>query len=126
MRSSRPIKWSFRKLQNGEEEDGQPDGIFVSLERSVSFEENDDNARVGTLAEMKAQLDAAALKFEGYLHCRRLVLLDFYGTDLGEDEVPGLLESIEVPMSVDEVWRTVRDWVSEDDYNVGYEHLYSR
>jgi hypothetical protein len=126
LHSSRPIKWSFRKVQPHEEGD-QRTGIIVSHQRSMMFEDTDDaDARTGTSSEMKVQLAAAAAKFEGYLDCRRLVLLDFYGTDLCEDDIPLLLEGIAVPTIIDEVWRTVRDWISADDYQIGYDRLYNR
>lgn len=124
VRSLKPIKWSFRKAHPGEEDDGRK-GIIVVHEQSMTLEDTDDaDARVGTSTEMRAQLEAAAAKFEGYSHCQRLVLLDFYGTDLWEDDIPVLLEGIAVPTVIDEVWRTIRDWVSADDYQIGYERIY--
>jgi hypothetical protein len=126
IRSAKPIKWSFRRVQPGEEEDERP-GVIVVHEQTMTLEDTDDaDARVGTSSEMKAQLEAAAAKFEGYSQCRRLVLLDFYGTNLWEDDIPVLLEGITIPIVIDEVWRTIRDWISADDYQIGYERIYNR
>jgi hypothetical protein len=75
---------------------------------------------------MQAQIDAAAAKFERYPEPTKVVLLDFYSEELWEDDVPPAFDSIGVPPLIDEVWRTIRDWVSADDFRVGYERLFHR
>jgi hypothetical protein len=126
VRSAKPIKWSFRKAQPGEEEDDRR-GIIVTHMQPMTFDDTDDaDARKGTSLQMEAQLEAAAAKFDTYSRCQRLVLLDFYGTDLLEDDIPALLGGLTVPIVIDEVWRSVRDWISADDYQIGYERIFSR
>jgi hypothetical protein len=121
--SANPIRWWFRKAQPGEPEVEQK-GITVTLEDSITLEDMDGpDARGGTLLEMKAQLESAAAKFANYSQCHRVVLLDFYGSHLWEDDIPPLLKELSVPDVIDEVWRSVRDWISEDDYQIGYERL---
>ena len=96
--SAKPIKWSFRKAQPGEEEDDRR-GIIVTHMQPMTFDDTDDaDARTGT----SLQMEAAAAKFETYSHCRRLVLLDFYGTDLWEDDIPALLGGLTVPIVIDD------------------------
>src|ERR1700733_4814995 len=126
VRSAKPIKWSFRKASPGEEEEERP-GITVIHEHWMTLEDTDDaDARAGTSLQMKTQLEAASAKFEGYSQCQKLVLLDFYGTDLWEDDIPVLLAGITIPGVIDEVWRTIRDWISSDDYQIGYERIFDR
>jgi hypothetical protein len=120
-----PIRWSIRRVQPGEYEDERT-GIMVVQEQPMMLENIDGaEAREGTVLQMKGQLEAAAAKFEGYSSCRRLVLLDFYGTDLWEDDIPALLKGMTIPVVVDEVWRTIRDWISPDDYEIGYERIHN-
>jgi hypothetical protein len=123
IRSRTPLRWSFRKVPAGELEN-ESAGIIVSHQQSMSLD--DDDARAGTTSQTQIQLEAAAAKFSNYSKCRRLVLLDFYGTDLGEDDIPGLLKYLTIPSEIDEVWRTVRDWTSEDTYDIGYNRLHPR
>jgi hypothetical protein len=126
VRSAKPIRWSFRTVHPGEEEDDRR-GIVVTHMQPMTLQDNGDaEARTGTSLQMEAQLEAASAKFETYSHCQRLVLLDFYGTDLWEDDIPALLEAIAVPIVIDEVWRTIGDWISADDYQIGYERIFSR
>jgi hypothetical protein len=37
-----------------------------------------------------------------------------------------MMNKILIPEGIDEIWRTTRDWVSADDYEVGYDRLYKR
>jgi len=120
------ISWSLRKSAPGEEETERR-GIVVSQVGEMSFDDPDfDEARAGMPAEIQAQLTAAAAKFSEYSNHLRLVLLDFYSNELWEDDVPPMMNAILVPDTVDEIWRTIRDWVSEDEYEVGYERLFQK
>ena len=65
---------------------------------------------------MAKQLTHAAPKFSAYAHARKVVLLDFYGDSLFEDDIPPLLSRTSVPDCIDEIWMTTREWVSEDEY----------
>jgi hypothetical protein len=75
---------------------------------------------------IRAELETAAAKFGAYSNDRRLVLLDFYGDQLWEDDILPLVEGTSIPGEIDEVWRTVRAWVSADGYEIGYDRLYAR
>lgn len=125
VRRAKPIHWSFRKAFP--EEFGERKGIVVIHEKRMTFEDFDDgDAKVGTSSKMQFQINAAASKFERYATHQKLVLLDFYGDSLCEDNIRPLLEGISIPESIDEIWRTVRDWISEDDYEIGYDRLFKR
>jgi hypothetical protein len=118
-----PIGWRFRRA-NPDEHDGRA-GIAVVQSDSMGFEEFDnESAKVGTAAAMEAELSAAVLKFDSYTEARKVVLLDFYGDELSEDDVPPLLERIAVPDNIDEIWMTGRDWVSEDEFEIVYMRIF--
>jgi hypothetical protein len=122
-RSKEPISWSLRKALPGEDQEERK-GLTIIEKQSISFDDLDnEEAKVGTTAEINIQLRAAALKFEGNAGQRRLVLLDFYGEELTEDDIPLLFGGITIPEAIDEVWRTVRDWISHNDYKTGYNRL---
>jgi len=125
-RSAQPIGWSFRDIEPGEEEDNLK-GIVVSEFGSMALDASErEEAIAGVPLVIQEQLEAAAAKFRGYDKHLRLVLLDFYSEGLWEDDIPPMMENILVPESVDEIWRTIRDWVSPDDYEAGYERLFMR
>jgi hypothetical protein len=85
-----------------------------------------EDAKAGTASETQSQLNAAATKFVAYLNDRKLVLLDFYGDELSEDDIPALWGGIFVPVEIDEIWRTIHNWASAEDYEIGYDRLYER
>jgi hypothetical protein len=125
-RSNEPIAWSFRRLLPGEEEVPRR-GIVVNHVRSMSFDDSDREEALAELpSRMQDQIDAAAAKFDRYHEPTRVVLLDFYSEELWEEDVTPAFGTIRIPPVVDEVWRTIRDWVSADDYRVGYERLFRR
>ncbi len=121
-----PIPWSFRVIEPGEEEDTF-EGIVVSEFGSITLDGSErEEALAGIPLEIQEQVDAAAEKFRGYEMQLKLVLLDFYSEELREDDIPPMMESILIPDGVDEIWRTIRVWVSPDDYEVGYDRLHMR
>ena len=103
-------------------------GVVVShVDDELTLEVFDtDEAKLGTVAEMQKQLENASLKFADYSDARRLVLLDFYGTELHEDDIPPILAAISIPAVIDEIWMTVKDWISHDDFQIGYERIFVR
>jgi hypothetical protein len=93
----------------------------------ATFEDfNRDEAIAGTAAAMERELAEAATKFIGYEAARKVVLLDFYGNELSEEDIPPLLERIVLPQVINEIWMTKQVWVSEDDFEIGFERLFSR
>jgi hypothetical protein len=125
LRGSSPVHWVFRQADVYEY--GERKGIVVVHEDSMSFEVvSDDIAKAGTTAAMQEQLAGASKKFESYSDARRVTLLDFYGTDLWEDDIPPLLPKVTIPPNIDEIWMSKREWTSEDEFEIGYERLFIR
>ncbi len=75
---------------------------------------------------MQKQLESTAKKLSGHADARKAVLLDFYGNKLHEDDIPPLLALVVIPSLIDEVWMTVKDWISHDEYKIGYERFFVR
>ena len=73
---------------------------------------------------LKEQLENASRKFLAHQDKRKVVLLDFFGDELTEDDIPPMIESIAVPPNIDEIWRTKQVWISEDDFEIGYERIF--
>jgi hypothetical protein len=127
MRSQTPVPWDFRRA-NSYDDSGTRRGVVVIHQGPMMGLEdfNLDDAIVGTAAAMERELAEAATKFVGYEAARKVVLLDFYGDELCEDDVPPLLSRIVFPKTIDEIWMTKQVWVSEDDFEIGFERLLSR
>jgi hypothetical protein len=126
IRRAQPIEWSFRVIEPGEEEEDFK-GIAINEFGSMGLDGSErEEAVVGIPLEIQEQLNAAVEKFRRYENQLKLVLLDFYSEELWEDDIPPMMKSILIPEGVDEIWRTVRDWVSANDYEVGYDRLYIR
>jgi len=126
LRSSTPVPWYFRRA-NTYDDYGTRKGIVVIHEDPMmtTFEDfNLDEAIVGTAAAMERELAEAATKFIGYEAARKVVLLDFYGNELSGEDIPPLLERIVLPQVIDEIWMTKQVWVSEDDFETGFERLF--
>jgi hypothetical protein len=125
VRSLSPVNWVFRKA--GGHEHGEHRGIVVSYQDGMSPEDFcNDEAKAGTASAIQDAVVAAAAKFEKYQHVRRVVLLDFYGRDLDEEDIPPLMTGIEIPETVDEIWMSRRDWVSAEDFEIGYQRLFNQ
>jgi hypothetical protein len=123
---NKPIWWSFCVDEMAIYENRK--GVVVQhLDDPLPLEHFDkDEAKAGTAAEMQKQLETASKKFSRYSNARKVVLLDFFGDKLHEEDIPPLLAMIKVPVVIDEVWRTVKDWTSHDDYQIGYERIFVR
>jgi hypothetical protein len=126
LRSSTPVPWHFHRA-NTYDDSGTRKGIVVIHQDPMMtfFEDfNRDDAIVGTAAAMQRELGEAAAKFNGYEAARKVVLLDFYGNELCEEDIAPLLERIALPQTIDEIWMTKQVWVSEDDFEIGFERLF--
>ena len=123
---AQPIEWWFRAIEPGEEDEGFK-GIAINEFGSMDLDGSEREAAVaGIPSEIQEQLNAAVGKFHRHEKQLKLVLLDFYSEDLWEDDIPPMMQKIQIPDGIDEIWRTIRDWVSADEYEVGYDRLYKR
>jgi len=116
-----PVGWAFGI--SGEHEDRL--GITV-IQQSPMRIEDFTGTEVSAHTAMAQQLAAAAPKFVGYENARRVVLLDFYGKTLHEGDIPALMPDMAVPDCIDEIWMTTREWISEDDFAIGFARIFDR
>jgi hypothetical protein len=125
LRSSAPVPWHFHRA-NTHDDFGTRKGIVViHQDPMMTLEDfNRENAIAGTAAAMERELAEAATKFIGYEVARKVVLLDFYGNELGEEDIPPLMKRIALPQTIDEIWMTKCEWVSLDDFEIGFERLF--
>lgn len=123
MGGSAPITWSFRRA-NFYEYEGRK-GVVVAFEDHTfpgGFSE--EVAIKGTASAMQKELSKASGKFRRYHHVLRAVLLDFYGTELSEDDIPLLMPMLAIPRNIDEIWMSKPEWISEDESDIGYKRLF--
>jgi len=124
-RGSRPFGWTFNQA-NEHEHEGRKGIVVVESDEMRLDDFLDEDAKEGTASAMQKELDAASLKFDGYSDATRVVLLDFFGTELWEDDIPPLMCSLSIPVNIDEIWMSKREWVSDDRFDIGYERLFCR
>jgi hypothetical protein len=121
---STPIHWCFREADISEYANRK--GIVVLWQKSMTLEDfNSNDAIVGTAATMKKEITEAVAKFTGFEDACKVVLLDFYGDQLSEEDIPPLLDRSAVQQIIDEIWMTKRDWISEDDYEIGFQRIFT-
>jgi hypothetical protein len=124
-RGTHPFNWTFYRANEHEHEGRKGIVVVESSEMRLDSFLGED-AKAGTALAMQKELDAASLKFNGYSGMIRVVLLDFFGTELWEDDVPPLMGSLSVPVNIDEIWMSKREWISEDSFDIGYQRLFCR
>ena len=120
-----PVRWEFRVVGPGERMDDVPEvglGYTVNLDAHplVSSAEIEEMTK-GYTREFERQTTAAKEKFTKYAHCRKLLLVQFFGEGsfwLGDGEAADIVRSAEVPEAIDEVWVARQEWVALDEYEV--------
>lgn len=125
------VRWSFRQVNESDlDEDFPRHGVVVTLHGTGSDLLADESgalvsrhldAVTRTRHELAKQLSAAARKFYGYDDCIKVVVLEFYGEYLTDEDVTGLLVEAELPVMVDQVWIAREKWVSGHKWQLTYE-----
>ena len=82
------------------------------------------NLLEGGAVELATQLEKAARKFVGYQSCIKTVLVQFYGEDFSTEQVEEMISRIEVPRSVDQIWLTYSEPISDNEYEMKYDRVY--
>lgn len=127
-----PIPWHFGPAHSVDESE-RPPGTWCLVE--VADEESDfglsadefrrrrASAKQGYAAEFVRCAEAAAAKFETYGHCRRLLVVQFFGSmadRVSDDDLVEIVRTAPIPSSIDEVWVAYAEWVSAYDYEVAW------
>jgi hypothetical protein len=128
---SSPFAWRFKRVPLIDRDETMPNaGIGVTIHGNrVVFDENiivvSGRVREEYRDLVNRCLAEAGLKFEMYLDHRKVVVLDFYGDLmlLDEDEAREIVREMTLPPTIDEVWISTPQWISESDYEIGYERV---
>ena len=133
--SQQPIPWHFSRARFDDEEESAPTvGCRITirddepdLEASLEeFRRRVAAARQGYAAEFVRCAEAAAEKFAEFAHCRRLFLVQFFGSvtnRVRDDDLVKIIRTAQIPDAIDEVWLADADWVSADDYEIVWKHV---
>jgi hypothetical protein len=127
-----PIPWRFRALSPHERDETIPStGIGIEVWGDGMSETRDIPYRIeeeksGYAKEFNRWADNAAEKFAQYAHCRKLLLVQFFGDSslwMGDEEIVEIIKAADLPKMIDEVWVARQDWVSLNDYEIAWEHI---
>jgi hypothetical protein len=131
--SSQPFPWRFGRVPEYARPDNAPEiGIgvnfygsdFWSLDTQDSLRQVEE-AYAGTREILERVLRDVELKFAAYLDHLKVVVLEFYGDRdlLTDDDAKRMVREVVLPASIDEVWIAHEVWVSEWDFEIGYERV---
>ncbi len=127
-----PFPWHFYPLSRGEWDVSVPrTGVGVVVNRDPGPSEPSDirqrirEAKAGYAAEFARAAKAASEKFERYLDCKRLLLVQFFGETqwVMDEDVVGIIASASVPEEIDEVWVASQEWINEHEHRVIWERV---
>ena len=128
-----PIPWRFRPLSLRERDETVPEtgiGLVVWEEAEPSepseIRQRIEIAKAGYATEFERSAQAAAEKFVKYACCQKLFLVQFcgYGSDwLQDEDIVEIIKSARLPDMIDQVWLARREWVSEYDHEIAWEHI---
>lgn len=124
-----PIGWWFGLLPSWERDESMPDlgfGLSVLCDGPPGLTRQAEtlDGLSGEFRRLMADIDQ---KFSRYDNHRRLVALQFFGDPwmpFEEEDVRQMIDFGELPNSVDEVWLAYHDWVSPDDYRIGWKPIW--
>jgi hypothetical protein len=74
------------------------------------------------------RLREAAKKFTDYENSVKIVLLEFYGDidDISDDTLRKIIQDVDLPDLIDEVWSVREEWISDSQTAPTYECLRRR
>jgi hypothetical protein len=131
--SSQPFPWRFGRVPEHARPDDAPEmGIGVDVHGSDIFSSDPqtilrqiEEAYAGTKEILERVLGDAELKFAAYQDHLKVVVLEFYGDRnlLDEGDAKKMVAEMELPASIDEIWVARHNWVSEWNYEIGYERV---
>lgn len=129
----RPFPWRFAKVPAHARDDNAPEiGIGVQIHGSDvlgdeprSAVQRIEEAYAETKRVLEKRLAEAGPKFISYQDHLKVVVLEFYGDRslLDEDDAKRMIAEVALPALIDEVWVAQHSWISEWDYEIGYERV---
>ena len=131
-----PIPWHFGPARFVDEDERPPgawcliqveDGELDFGSSLEEFRRQRKSAREGYTAEFRSCVKAAAGKFADYGDCRRVLVVQFFGSmadaRVSDADLIEIVRTAEIPAVIDEVWVAYHDWVSASDYEVAWRHV---
>lgn len=128
-----PFPWTFGRVPaHARDDDALEVGVGVKVHgsgdlfgepRALLRQVEEEYAE--TKGVLERRLAEAWPKFLTYQDLLKVVVLEFYGDRslLDEDDAKRMVAEVELPALIDEVWVAKHDWVSEWDYEIGYERV---
>jgi hypothetical protein len=140
--SAQPVPWRFWRLSEQERDESTPErGVGVMINdpwimfqdlQSHVLELPDENTLVEIRQAIRKKLEEllvkVELKFRGYPSCLRVLLLDIYGDAISLDliSIDEMVQTVDLPLNIDQVWIAEPEWLSEVDFKVAYRQIRSR
>ena len=121
-----PIRWCFRPVPYHERDDSVPTraiGIvsWQDIDLSETLAEA-DKVRSGYAEQFHRSAAAAAKKFKKYAHCQKFLLVQFCGlTPIMDEDISAIVQSAQLPGTIDQVWFARHEWINEWDYDIAWE-----
>jgi hypothetical protein len=121
---SHPMQCRLRLVLKHQRDFDQPQSgltVQIDIPRGIDYEA----IRVGAAVGLDQELREAARKFQSYAGCLRIVLVTFRGDteDLPDEMLKEIVETANLPSSIDQVWITRQKWLSLDEWQVAYDRV---
>ena len=125
-----PIPWRLC-LFPGQDENAPKVGLGLSVEGKFRSADTHGEilkeiavAKSGYIKELEHQAINASEKFAKYNHCRKLLLVQFFGDALAlqDKDLTEVVQSARLPRAIDQVWVAEQD-MTGDDYRVIWRHI---
>ena len=137
--STQPIPWRFWRLSELECDENTPKrGVGVMINdpwimlqdlQSHILEIPDENALMEIRQTIRKKLEdllgKVVPKFKNYPSCLRVLLLEIYGDNLSLDfiSIDEIIQTVDLPLPIDQVWIAEPEWISEVDFKVVYRQI---
>lgn len=125
--SDEPIPWEFYRLPQEDRVDAPIDfGIGVRLKVTIEHYSDPELCRLRPEIQSKSSrlIESSSAKFEKYSDCTRVLLLELYSCviNLSTDALSQIIQAIEVPSSIDQIWLAgeveISEWERVPDYQL--------
>jgi hypothetical protein len=129
--SKAPIPWVLRRVSDYErdEEDVPDSGVGVVINKDEDFGAFSDlNMAVAEKAvqeTLEKHLQQASIKFETFNNHIRIFVTEAYSSSalVNNELIEKIVEKINIPEGIDEIWVGLPRWVSENDYVPDYRRI---
>ena len=128
-----PIRWGIRPLSPHEfDRPNWKSGFKVTIDvpsvwdlEPIEIREHRKATLAGFAKRFVREASRAGEKYGEYADCQRLLVVQFFGESelINSEEIVDTVKAARIPMQIDQVWLTGREWVSDDDYELAWERV---